>query len=214
MIGVGKSTFAEDLAKLLGYRAIYEPVESNPYLARFYQDPHKWAYPMQEWLKSRRFASYQFAFWGLRHGEFPGVVLDRSIHEDTVFAEINNRLGTISDLDWATYLRGFQDFQAFLPEPDVYVFLDAPPEVCRQRSLLRDRPEEKSTGFDDQSVGIPLAYFKRLHDGYVKWIDSIAARVQVAKIDWREFKPVADVWSLVLVGIRERTRFSRSLVSP
>ena len=82
IIGVGKSTFTERLAQLLGYRAIFEPVEDNPYLAKFYEDPKQWAYPMQEHLKHRRFAAYQFAFWGLRCGEFPGVVMDRSIHEE------------------------------------------------------------------------------------------------------------------------------------
>ena len=82
LIGVGKSTFAQQLSQLLDYRPIYEPVEDNPYLAKFYEDPKTWAYPMQEYLKHRRFAAYQFAFWGLRCGEFPGVVMDRSIHEE------------------------------------------------------------------------------------------------------------------------------------
>jgi len=215
VIGVGKTTFTKQLADHLGFRAIYEPVESNPYLALFYEDPKKWAYPMQEFLKSRRFAAYQYAFWGLRHGEFPGVVLDRSIHEDTVFAEINNKLGTITDLDWETYLRGFQDFQTFLPEPDLYVFLDAPPELCHERTKRRGREAESGkTGFDEKESGIPLAYLKTLHAGYMKWLDAIAPRMQVVKLDWREYKPIPETWAEVERRFEERSRFTRSLVAP
>jgi len=208
LIGVGKSTFTKKLAELLGYRAIFEPVESNPYLEKFYKEPKKWAYPMQEFLKSRRFAAYQFAFWGLRHDEFPGVILDRSIQEDTVFSEINANMGNIHPLDWQTYLRGFQDMQAFLPEPDVYIFLDAPPEVCHARIAKRAREAECG------GAGVPLDYLKTLHDGYMRWLALIAPRVQVAKIDWTDFGTPTQVWEQVLGMLQERSRFTRSLVGP
>lgn len=214
IIGVGKTTFTKALADHLGYRAIFEPVESNPYLARFYEEPKKWAYPMQEFLKSRRFAAYQFAFWGLRHGEFPGVVLDRSIHEDTVFAEINNKLGTIDDLNWETYLRGFQDFQTFLPEPDLYVFLDATAEECHARVNKRARPQEKGSGFDEKEEGIPLTYLQTLHAGYQRWIEKVAPRMQLVKVDWQEYRPVEETWAEVEHRFEERNRFTRSLVAP
>lgn len=202
IIGVGKSCLTRDLADHLGYEAIFEPVESNPYLARFYKDPKTWAYPMQEYLKHRRFAAYQYAYWGIRHGAFKGVVLDRSLHEDTVFAEINRDLGNIDDLNWRTYLQGFQDFQAFLPEPDLYLFLDAPPEECLKRVGKRDRVEES---------GLPLDYLKTLHAGYLKWLDVIAPRVPVAVVDWLEFLPVDRVWQSVMKKVEARSRFTRSI---
>ena len=55
LIAVGKNHFTTELEGLLGYRAFYEPVEENPYLADFYQDPVRWAYPMQEFLPVSRF---------------------------------------------------------------------------------------------------------------------------------------------------------------
>jgi len=216
LIGAGKTTFTKELAEHLGYRAVFEPVESNPYLAKFYEDPKRWAYPMQEYLKHRRFASYQFAYWGIRCGEFPGVVLDRSIHEDTVFAEINRDLGNIHELDWNTYLQGFQDFQAFLPEPDMYIFLDVDPVLARKRVLKRARPEEQASGLvaaDDETSGIPLAYLKTLHAGYLKWIEAIAPRMQVVRVDWSDFKPAAQTWADVEAQFAERSRFTRSLVT-
>jgi len=55
LIGVGKTSLAAELGKLLGYETLFEPVEENPYLADFYKDPAR----------------------------FKGVVLDRSIHEES-----------------------------------------------------------------------------------------------------------------------------------
>jgi deoxyadenosine/deoxycytidine kinase len=217
LIGAGKTTFTKSLAEHLGYKAMFEPVESNPYLARFYEDPKRWAYPMQEYLKHRRFASSQYAYWGIRCGEFKGVVLDRSIHEDTVFAEINKDIGNIHDLDWNTYLQGFQDFQAFLPEPDMYIFLDVPPELARTRVLQRARPEEQASGLaqdaQDENQGIPLAYLKTLHQGYLKWIEAIAPRMQVVRVDWKDFRPADETWADVEKQFAERSRFTRSLVT-
>ena len=212
IIGVGKSTLTKELAQLLGYRAIFEPVDSNPYLARFYEDPKKWAYPMQEYLKHRRFAAYHFAYWGVRCGEFPGVIMDRSIHEDTVFAEINARVGNIDQLNFQTYLSGFNDFQAFMPEPDLYIYLDASPETCKKRVAARDRPEE--AGMDGETGGIPIDYLRELYAGYMKWLDEIAPRVQVVRLDWEKFGNVEDAWAAARVQWEERGRFTRRLVMP
>lgn len=213
LIGVGKTHFTKQLAALLGYRAMLEPVESNPYLGLFYEDPKGNGYQMQEHLKHRRFATYQFGWWGIRCGEFDGVIMDRSIHEDTVFAQINHEEGNIREIDWQTYLSGFQDLQAFMPEPDLYIFLDASPEVCRERQAIRDRPEERKMGDDDQG-GIPLGYMQRLHKGYMDWIEAISPRVQIVRLDWSRFQTVETAWAEARHQWEERGRFSRRLVHP
>lgn len=217
LIGVGKSFLTKGLAEYLNYEAIYEPVKDNPYLADFYQNPHKWAYPMQEFLKHRRFAAYQYAVWGLRCKKFKGVVMDRSIHEDTIFASINYKLGTISQRNWSTYLQGFQDFTVFLPEPDIYVFLDASPEICCERTRNRvdsgEREEERSTSFDDnEAQGIPLKYMQTLHDGYQKWLKEISPRIPIIKLDWTNFQTVESAWEQIQEQANVRSRFTRSLV--
>jgi deoxyadenosine/deoxycytidine kinase len=216
LIGVGKSTLAKKLAEHLGYEAFYEPVDENPYLERFYRDPKTWAYPMQEFLKHRRFAAYQCAAWGIKAGKWNGIVMDRSIHEDTVFAEINAKIGNIDELNWKTYLQGFQDYQGFLPEPDVYIYLDASPETCHERILKRARPAEQKTGFegdpDDAPAGIPIDYLRTLHNGYQAWLKEIAPRIPTVRVDWSRFKDTETAWNWVKSQIDERSRFTRSLV--
>lgn len=213
LIGVGKSTFTTSLADYLEYEPFYEPVDDNPYLERFYKDPNKWAYPMQEFLKHRRFAAYQCAVWGIRSGRWKGVVMDRSIQEDTVFAEVNQKIGTIDELNWRTYLQGFQDFQIFCPEPDVYIYLDASPEVCHERITKRARAAEAKSGFDDdEQDGIPLDYLRTLHQGYQDWLQEIAPRIPTVRLDWSSFKTVDQSWKWVESQIERRSRFTRGLV--
>ena len=47
IIGAGKSTLAQNLAKHLGYEAFNEPVKDNPYLEDFYTDMNRWGAMMQ-----------------------------------------------------------------------------------------------------------------------------------------------------------------------
>lgn len=57
-IGVGKSTLACQLARKLNYRVFLEPTTKNPYLAKFYQDPKKYALKLQLWIFKQRFRTY------------------------------------------------------------------------------------------------------------------------------------------------------------
>ena len=57
-IGVGKSTLACQLARQLDYRVFLEPTTKNPYLAKFYQDPKKYALKLQLWIFKQRFRTY------------------------------------------------------------------------------------------------------------------------------------------------------------
>ena len=46
-IGSGKTTLTEKLAKHYGWKAEFESVDGNPYLADFYDDMHKWSFHLQ-----------------------------------------------------------------------------------------------------------------------------------------------------------------------
>ena len=46
-IGVGKTSLAQALGLRIGARIALEDTDSNPFIARFYQDPEKYAFPVQ-----------------------------------------------------------------------------------------------------------------------------------------------------------------------
>ena len=54
-IGVGKTTLAQVLARELNARLILEEGEQNPFLARFYEDPEKYAIPVQLYFLLTRY---------------------------------------------------------------------------------------------------------------------------------------------------------------
>lgn len=45
LIGAGKTTLAEELAKEMGFPVYYEPVEDNIYLEDFYKDMKTYGFP-------------------------------------------------------------------------------------------------------------------------------------------------------------------------
>ena len=56
-IGVGKTTLTRLLAQKLSWRAYYEKVIDNPYLAPFYDDMERWSFHLQIFFLSHRFKS-------------------------------------------------------------------------------------------------------------------------------------------------------------
>ena len=54
-IGVGKTSLAQALAARLNARLVLEDVAGNPFLARFYEDPDKYALPVQLYFLLTRY---------------------------------------------------------------------------------------------------------------------------------------------------------------
>ena len=82
IIGAGKTTLAQALGEELHLPVYYENVAGNSYLADFYADQAKYAFPLQVHLLNQRFRQHQQIIWT------GGGVQDRTIYEDTVFAKV------------------------------------------------------------------------------------------------------------------------------
>lgn len=177
-IGVGKSTLACQLARQLDYRVFLEPTTKNPYLPKFYRDPKKYALKLQLWIFRQRFKTYlDAAEHVLKCGQ--GVLLDRSVFSDSVFAEANFQQGTISREGYKYYKQLRKKALKTLLVPHTTLYLDVQPETCNQRILGRGRDYEKS---------IPLDYLEELDKSYKKFLDEmreIGSRVLV--YDWEDF---------------------------
>lgn len=185
VIGAGKSTLTTALAKELNLRPFYEPVETNPYLAKFYENPKRWAFPMQMEFLHVRYAMHKLA--SLEAGQvagYNGSILDRGLPGDRVFGNIHVENGNITPLEWSTYEKAFFLLSATLTPPDILVFLDCSPEVCMERLRKRNREVEE---------GVPLEYLQRLYDGYQVMLSDIeqgkyscARGVEIIRLPWDE----------------------------
>ena len=194
-IGAGKSTLTTQLVDQLGARGMFEPVESNPYLNDFYQDPKRWALEMQYWLMARRFEMHEQAIQHIaRTGQ--AVIMDRSIYGDAVFAKKNWIDGNIDDRGYKAYLQHRKLYVDRLLTPQITLYLDTDPEICHHRiHNVRGRKFES---------GVPIEYLRGLDKCYGELLMELEDRgSQVIRMNWNEFGTM----DAVLATIEADTRF-------
>jgi deoxyadenosine/deoxycytidine kinase len=162
-IANGKSVLSSEVAKRLGLRVLEEPVEKNKLLEAFYENPKEHAFGLQISMMFHRHAQQQIASWEATGvGGAKGVILDRSIAGDRVFAKMHMECGNIHPLHWEAYERGYQIMARNLLPPTLIVYLDCQPETAFARVNKRNRGIES---------GITLDYLVRLRKGYQELLD-------------------------------------------
>ena len=187
-IGVGKTTFGQQLADLLGLDFIGEPVGENPYLERYYQEPARWAFTMQCHLMTQRFDAIDRALCSER-----GAVIDRGLWGDKVFAWVNTFAGNMTSEEYELYRRLF-DLQQKQRDIDLAaddqrtIYLTAPLKTTLSRIVTRGR---------DAEAGAPIEYLYRLRCRY----EEVAAARGWDFVDWSEFGSVADAWATITADL-------------
>jgi len=176
IIGVGKSTLTENLGKVMGYDVLKEPVDTNEYLDKFYQDMGKYSFPMQIYLLNHRFKQHQQMVWSGKN-----VIQDRTIYEDVIFAKMLKEDGLMEDLDFKTYCQLFNNMTNFLHRPDIIIYLDVEPEEALRRVKNRSRNCESN---------LPLEYLRKLKKGYEEWLDDVRGRIPIIHLDWNTFQDI------------------------
>eukprot|EP00461_Guttulinopsis_vulgaris_P002559 UN02560 len=179
MLGAGKSTLATALAEKMNLPVFYEPVKDNVYLADFYKDISKYAFPMQIYLLNQRFRQQQQIIWSQRGG-----VQDRSIYEDAIFAKMLYEGGHMEKRDYETYVELFSNMSHFMQRPNIIVHLDVTPEESLRRIKLRARDCESS---------VSIEYLTALHKGYEDFLKDISKVIPVIKINYQDFPSVEEM---------------------
>ena len=156
-IGVGKSTLVAMLCERLLWKPFFEPVDENPYLSDFYDDMRTWSFHSQIFFLANRLRSHRELS---RHPS--SVIQDRSVYEDAEIFARNLRLqGQMSDRDYRTYASLYRSLSAFLPPPDLVVYLRASVPTLVDRIRLRGRDYERQ---------ISAEYLAQINDLYEDWI--------------------------------------------
>ena len=120
-IGSGKTTLTKMLAKRYGWKANFEPVDNNPYLADFYQDMERWAFNLQIYFLNKRFHDVV----EISRSE-QTIVQDRTIFEDArIFAPNLHDIGMMSDRDFANYTDLFDLMISLVKLPDLMIYIRA-----------------------------------------------------------------------------------------
>eukprot|EP00947_MAST-08B_sp_MAST-8B-sp1_P001145 g1145.t1 len=187
-ISAGKSTLCRSLAEELRYELFLEPVQTNPFIELYYGDPKKYGLPMQMWLLKQRFLAYCLALRQTISSSAPrGVILDRSIFSDVVFADKNRDDGNITAHGYHEYQELRQRLLALVPAPHCVVYLDASPKTCYDRVMSLRKRECES--------GIPLEYLQGLDTCYKAFVGAMAEidGVAVRSFNWSPFGQASEV---------------------
>ena len=157
-IGVGKSTLVRLLSQNLGWMPFYEPVSENPYLSDFYEDMRAWGFHSQIYFLLRRLRVHRELM------DMKGsVIQDRSIYEDAeVFAYNLYLQDAITQRDYDTYRELYHVLVAFLPAPDLVIYLRASVSTLQERIARRGRDYEQTISVDY------LVDLNKLYQGWVE----------------------------------------------
>ncbi len=165
-IGVGKTSLARYLADDLGARLLVEVVEENPFLARFYEDPRRYAFQTETFFLLSRFR---------QHSELAQAplfqthtVADYVFDKTFLFASL-----TLTGDEFELYRELFEQLRSRLPLPDLVVYLRAQPDVLLERIAKRGRPFETEIAADylERITAAYDEFFTRWHTP-VKVVDA------------------------------------------
>ncbi len=145
-MGAGKSTLGGLLVTNLsvpgfGVTKFEEEYPENPFLAKFYEDPHSYSFQSQAFFLESKAKQLREVMPLLSQGS---VIVDPAIEMDRIFAQTQNVMGWMSNDEFATY-RGLYDAlvaENQIVRPDFFVVVNAPHETLKERILERGRDFE------------------------------------------------------------------------
>ena len=156
-IGSGKTTLTEKLAKHYGWKAEFEAVDNNPYLADFYDDMKRWSFHLQVYFLNSRFNQINI----IQNSNL-SIIHDRTIYEDAyIFAANLYKSNLISQRDYDNYLSLFHSMINFVKAPDLLIYLKA--DIPKLVGQIEKRGR-------DYENAIRIDYLKNLNTHYEEWI--------------------------------------------
>lgn len=175
LIGAGKSTLCNRLCESLDGVPFHEPVDDNPYLELFYQNPKEYGFSMQIKLLKKRLDLYKDAMSASAKGRY--AICDRSIYEDWAFAYVNYECGNIKKIDMQTYNEWHTDFTGrHVPYPDLILNLKCGIDTLIKRIGERNRECE-------QNGAVPPEYLAALGHAYEICFKKLSKHTRIVDID-------------------------------
>jgi deoxyadenosine/deoxycytidine kinase len=137
VVGAGKTTLGEILAKDLDLLFFKEPVDNNPLLDKFYYDQKRYSFPIQVYFLNKRFKMLKEA------AQLSGCIMDRSIYGDVIFARLLMEGELMSREEYDLYEELLYNMLAHIERPKLMVYLAITVDNAIARIEERGREFEK-----------------------------------------------------------------------
>lgn len=150
-IGSGKTSLTNRIARDFGARKILERFGDNPFLPKFYNEPDKYAFPLEMAFLADR---YNQLHKNIREFELFSTFLvsDYYFMKSLIFAQ-----NTLNDDEYQLYQQFFKIIYDKLPKPDLYVYLHLDVENLLRNIRKRGREFEQN---------IEPEYLEKISQGY------------------------------------------------
>ena len=149
-IGVGKTSLARMLAEKLAARLILDESGANPFVARFYENPDKYAFPAQLYFLLIRYRQQRELVQQELFRQM--TVSDYLFSKDRIFANLN-----LAPDELVLYDQVYRLLDAQMARPDLVVYMWARAEVLVERLRKRNRDFERH---------ISIEYLERVSAAY------------------------------------------------
>jgi len=154
-IGAGKTTLATKIAHQFNGKLILEQFEGNPFLAKFYENPEKYAFPLELSFLAER---YQQLKRELAHQELFAnfTISDYFLNKSLIFAR-----KTLNPDEYQLFFTLFNIMNANLPRPDLLIHLFVQTPRLQQNIKARGREFEQQ---------IPDEYLDKIQVSYLDYL--------------------------------------------
>ncbi|KZC08838.1 NADH dehydrogenase [ubiquinone] 1 alpha subcomplex subunit 10, mitochondrial [Dufourea novaeangliae] len=199
---VGKSKFCEKIADAFGMLYMPAPTQDDLYINRYGFDVRTLddqlpfmckSFDVPRFLENphdKRAGLFQEQFFLMRMDQYfnallhilstgQGVVLNRSVFSEIIFAEAMLKAGYIHEDVYLHYVTMRNTALKKLPRPHLAVYLDVPAELVQEKIKQRGRPEEINTKvFSTQ-------FLNDMRDSYrEKYLKQLATHSHLLIYDW------------------------------
>ena len=182
LIGVGKSTFVRHFCNLTSYTPLFESVDDNPFLKKFYENPRRWAFTLQMYFLYDRHKN---------HCVEGDIILDRSIYGDICFANILKKQGLLDEEEHSSYLDHFKVMERNTYDLDLCIHLHTTTEEALKRINKRDRSFESK---------ISLDYLNLLQEELSNLPKHLSSKTRYVVIPWGQMNEKEIIQSISKIG--------------
>ncbi len=154
-IGAGKTSLATKIANDLNGRLILEQFDDNPFLAKFYDNPERYAFPLELSFLAERYQQLrtELANQELFH-DF--TISDYFLNKSVIFAR-----KTLNEDEYQLFYKLFNIMNANLPRPQLLVHLYVNTKRLQSNIQMRGRSYEQKIQ-DEYLEKIQSSYFEYL----------------------------------------------------